>query len=68
MIVRFIVEFTLVLMLVILALDLLYLYYGGYWYDPVKAIEMAEVILLWIFVGGGLGYIVYRIREEWGRW
>ena len=66
--VRFIIEFTLVLMLVILALDLLHLYYGGHWYDPIKTIETAEVILLWMLVSSGAGYIVWRIREEWGRW
>jgi len=63
---RFIVELTLAVMLVVLASDLLYLYYhrGGCWSDPVKAMEVAEVILLWMIAGGGVSYIVWRIRRE----
>ena len=35
---------------VILAGDLLYLYYAGGWQDPIKLIEGLEVSLLWVFV------------------
>jgi hypothetical protein len=42
------------LLLTILAGDLLYLYYAGSWYDPIRAIEIAEVILLYVFIVTGL--------------
>ena len=35
------------MLLTVLAVDLFYLYYNGSWYDPVKAIELTEVILLY---------------------
>ena len=42
------------ILLVVLAGDLLYLYFGGAWYDPNRAIELAELaalslIVLWGF-------------------
>jgi len=42
------------LMLTVLSADLLYLYYGGHWYDPNPVIEMTEVVLFYCFAVGGI--------------
>ncbi len=42
------------LLLMVLSVDLLYLYAGGGWYDPVKWIEYTEVALLVGFIPLGL--------------
>ena len=36
------------IMVMCLSGDLLYLYYGGYWYDPMQWIETLEVVVLYI--------------------
>ena len=61
---RIVVELLITMMLVVTVADLLYLYYRGVWYDPNKAIEVAEVALLYIFMAGGLSYFVWRVRAE----
>ena len=49
--------------LVILSLDILYLYYSGAWYDPYKFIEISEVVLLYAFSVIGTIRIIFKIRE-----
>lgn len=51
------------MMLAVTAIDLLCLYYKGAWYDPLKIIETAEVVLLYVFAVLGLGYTVWRYRS-----
>jgi len=55
------------IMLVVLAGDLLYLYFVGAWYDPIAAIEVVEVIALIGLVFWGLIMIVKAVRET-RRW
>ena len=40
--------------------DLLYLYYDKAWYDPNRFIEVAELVMLYLFVVLGIGMVVYR--------
>ena len=58
--IRLIVEFAISIFLVVLAVDLLYLYYAGAWYDPIKIIEVTEVVLLYVIAILGIGYFVWR--------
>jgi len=48
---------------VVLALDLLYLYFAGSWYDPVRWIELTEVAVLVIV---SLVYLGVFILKIWG--
>jgi TRAP-type C4-dicarboxylate transport system permease small subunit len=55
------------LMLAALAINLLYIYYEGNWRDPIKAVEYAEVVFLWLFVVGSLiwgTYYIISIKRE----
>jgi len=47
-------EFIFSILLVVLAGDLLYLYYAGGWHDPVIWVETSEVACLYAFVVGGI--------------
>jgi hypothetical protein len=49
--------------LVVLAVDLLYLYYSGAWYDPYTFIEIAEIVLLYSFTIFGILRIIHILRE-----
>ena len=49
----------------ILALDLLYLYFAGSWYDPIRWIELTEVVLLIIV---SIIYLSVFILKAWGRY
>ena len=51
------------LLVTILAVDLLYLYYSGGWYDPIKWIEITEVAFLYLFVVAGIVGAVLKLRE-----
>jgi len=62
---RFIVEAFMAIILMALASDLLYLYYAGGWYDPIKFIEIAEVVLLYAIGCLGAGYLIARVYKEW---
>ncbi len=48
----------------VLALDLLYLYFVGSWYDPTRWIELAEVVLLAVMSLVYLGLFVFKIMER----
>ena len=50
-------------LVVILSADLLYLYYAGGWYDPIKVIEWAEVTLLYFFTMAGLLRFVLQVIQ-----
>ena len=50
--------------LIVLAGDLLYLYYAGGWYDPFYWIELTEVVLLYLMVAFGLVRLYFHIREH----
>ena len=60
---RLTVEITIAMMMVVLASDLLYLYYTGCWYDPIKWIEITEVVLLYGLSLSGISYVVWRVRR-----
>ena len=51
----------LLLINVVLVGDLLYLYYAGAWYDPIKFIEVAEIILLYSLGIGSLITAIYKV-------
>jgi len=48
--------------LIVLAGDLLYLYYAGGWYDPFYWIELTEVVLLSLMVAFGLVRLYFHLR------
>ena len=48
----------------VLAADLLYLYYIGAWYDPIKWIAIAEVVILYILVVWGIAWMVVVCRSS----
>jgi len=48
----------------VLSGDLLYLYYNGGWVEPVKWIEVSEVIILWVLVFAGSVGLVYQVKRE----
>ena len=56
------VNVAIALFLSVLAGDLLYLYYAGIWYDPVRWILLTEVILLYIFFVWGIVWAVISYR------
>jgi len=47
----------------ILAGDLLYLYYGGGWTDPNRAILYSELAILWLLIPFSLWRVYYHIKE-----
>jgi len=59
-------EFIISIFLVVLAGDLLYLYYSGAWWDPKRWIEKTEVICLYAFVVGGIANCIKCIVELLG--
>ena len=58
-----IVDVILMGILVVLAADLLYLYYSGAWYDPYAFIEISEIVLLYLFTIFGILRIVHILRD-----
>lgn len=50
------------LFLVVLAVDLLYLYFNGAWWDSIKAIEYTEVFILVIIVIIGIIKLIQVIK------
>jgi hypothetical protein len=52
-----------ILLVTIFSADLLYLWVGGAWYDPIKIIEMIEVVILSICCAGGLIYFSLAVRK-----
>lgn len=50
------------LLLIVLAGDLLYLYYSGAWYDLRYWIELAEVVLLYLIIAFGLVRLYFHLR------
>jgi hypothetical protein len=48
----------------VLALDLLYLYFVGSWYDPVRWIELTEVTVLAVVSLVYLGFFIFKIMER----
>lgn len=49
----------------VLALDLLYLYFYGSWYDPVRWIELTEVVVLVIISLVYLGLFIFKISQQY---
>lgn len=49
-------------LLVVLAADLLYLYYAGGWYDPIRIIEITEVLLLYVIILVAMFRIISILR------
>lgn len=50
------------MLLIVLAGDLLYLYYAGAWYDSVYWIELAEVVLLYLLIAFSLAHLYFCIK------
>lgn len=50
-------------MLVVLAGDLLYLYYAGAWTDPIAAVLISELVFLWGFIALGVWRIITHVKE-----
>jgi hypothetical protein len=48
----------------VLALDLLYLYFAGSWYDPIRWIELTEVAVLAVMSLVYLGFFIFKIMER----
>lgn len=48
--------------LIVLAGDLLYLYYTGAWYDPSKIIEITEVVFLYILIVLGITGLILNMK------
>ena len=48
----------------VLAGDLLYLYYSGVWHDPIKLIEITEVVLLYILCAWGVVWMIMTIKMK----
>jgi fumarate reductase subunit C len=46
----------------VLALDLLYLYFSGSWYDPIRWIELTEVVVLVILSLVYLGMFIFKMK------
>lgn len=61
---RCLIETALALFLLVYAADLLYLYFNGHWYDPVRLIELAEVVILVMTIPACLIYVIWRVRKE----
>ena len=51
----------------VLALDLLYLYFAGSWYDPIRWIELTEVAVLGIVSLVYLGMFIMKISRQYRR-
>ena len=51
------------LLLLVLAADLLYLYYAGAWYDPYPVILLTELAILWMLIPFSLWRFFCHIRE-----
>jgi hypothetical protein len=49
----------------VLALDLLYLYFSGSWHDPVRWIELTEVVVLVVMSLVYLGLFIFKIRKQY---
>ena len=53
----------LLLVNVVLSGDLLYLYYAGRWYDPIKFVEISEVVILYLIGASSLISAIYLIKR-----
>ena len=66
---RCIIELAISTFLIILAVDLLYLYYMGAWFSPPSVTMspsiLAELISLWSLIALGVGYAIWRFRKQW---
>jgi len=51
-------------MTIVLSADLLYLFYKKAWYDPIKLIEVSELIMLYSFIILGISWFIFRVREN----
>jgi hypothetical protein len=45
----------------VLSMDLLYLYFVGSWYDPIRGIELTEVVILALMSVVYLGLFIFKI-------
>lgn len=56
----------LLLITAVLSGDLLYLYYAGAWYDPIKVVEISEIVSLRLICASSLIVAIYLIRKAIG--
>ena len=59
----FILDVLLLGIMVVLAGDLLYLYFAGAWYDPSAIIEISELATLYLVIILGVGRVAFKIRS-----
>ena len=50
-------------LLIVLALDLVYLYFAGQWYDPLSWVETIELVALGLIVIYSI-YCILRLRNS----
>jgi hypothetical protein len=55
------------LLIAILAGNILYLYFGGWWRDPNQLIEYTEATLMVGLVAGGVFRTIHLVIREWRR-
>ena len=53
------------LILLVLAADLLYLYYAGAWHDPIIFIEITEVVLLYTACVVSVVWTIHYFARQW---
>jgi hypothetical protein len=58
------IEMLLVGLSAVLSLDLLYLYFVGSWYDPIRWVELTEVVILVVISLVYLGLFIFKILER----
>lgn len=56
-------ELSLWMMTIVLASDLLYLYFAGAWYNPLKWVEFLELAFLFVIISAAFAKIIYRFIE-----
>ncbi|MBA7663111.1 hypothetical protein ES703_71150 [subsurface metagenome] len=61
---KMLIRFLRYILITALSGDLLYLYYNGGWVEPIKWIEVSEVIILWALVFAGSVGLVYQVKRE----
>ncbi len=61
---KMLIRFLRYILITTLSGDLLYLYYNGGWVEPIKWIEVSEVIILWALVFAGSAGLVHQVKCE----
>ena len=62
---RCIIELALAIFIVVVSANYLRLYDTGAWFDPIRAVEIAEVASLYFFATLGGSYTIWRVHKQW---